>query len=144
MNINIFATNSPNNQLEKVLVSIATTTGYIKDPTERKKPVVRFKLSDLSNLENCNYFYIPDFRRYYFKTGLTNDNGECVVTMREDVLMSWKDEIKMNAATVTRNENISNGYLNDPQFKAVAYEEIVTRQFPNAMEDDTLILMTVG
>lgn len=144
MTIDLYTTNSPNIQVDKALTAIASVSGYLKEPCTRKDPVIVFKKEDITNLELCNYIYIADFRRYYYRGVIEQDAGDVRVKFSEDVLMSWKNEIRLNSATVSRNANLSNGYLVDPNYKAYAYRECVTRQFPVALDTDSLILITVG
>lgn len=144
MNIELYTTNSPNIKVDKILTPVATVSGYLKEPCTRKDPVIIFKKEDITNLELCNYIYIADFRRYYYRGVIEHDAGDVRVKFAEDVLMSWKNEIRLNNATVSRNETLSNGYLLDNKYKAYAYRECVTRQFPTALDGDSLILITVG
>lgn len=94
---------------------------------------------------NLNYCYCPTFKRYYYIKNINYlSGGRAVLTCAVDVLMTWKDNIKSITGTVDRNENINNGYLMDNNYKAYAYKKIVCKEFPNSMDNNTIILMTVG
>lgn len=144
MNIELYVTNDVEIKVDKALTALSTVTGHIKEVCDRLAPTITFKVEDLASLELCNYVYIPDFRRYYYRGKITHNAKDLEVSFRVDPLMSWSSELKLNSATITRNQFMSNGYLVDNNYKAYAYKECVTRQFPNALDDDTLILITVG
>lgn len=144
MNVVLYRNSSPRNKVDKAVSQLASITGYLKDESAVKNPEIEFSLADANNITGCNYAYIPDFNRYYYRGEIVRDNKTLRVKFKEDVLMSWRGELRANTATITRNANTSNGYLIDGNYKANAYRECVTKQFPNAIENDTLILITVG
>ncbi len=144
MDVIIYSTNSPRNMVNKALTELSHVTGYLREESTVKNPEITFALADANNLDAGNYIYIPEFHRYYYRGEMVRDNKVVRVKFKEDVLMSWKDQIKLNTATVTRNENLANGYILDPSYKSLAYEEIVTKQFPNALTQDSIVLLTVG
>lgn len=115
----------------------------LKDKTELLDPVLTIQTTD--DLSVYNYVYIAAFGRYYFITKpATVINGLWSFECHVDVLKSWYDEFKNLSGTLVRSETVFNGYLNDPEYKALAYRKIVTKQFPNAIDNDCFILMTVG
>lgn len=144
MDVIIYATNSPANKVDKALTELSHVTGYLREESTVKNPEITFSLADASNLDAGNYIYIPEFHRYYYRGEMVRDNKVVRVKFREDVLMSWKTQIRANRATVTRNEKLSNGYILDPSYKSLAYDEIVTKQFPNSLNNDSIVLLTVG
>ena len=98
-----------------------------------------------SDIFNCNYCYISDNNRYYYINDIVKmQGGKLLITCDVDVLMSNKNEILQLTATVDRNENESNAYLIDENYKVLSYKEIVCKSFPNGMTKDSIILMTVG
>lgn len=115
----------------------------VKETTDVTAPVLRIASS--SNLSGYNYCYIERYGRYYFINRIdTTPDGMWVIHCRCDVLMSYKSQIKALTGTLERSETVFNGYLNDSEYKALAYRKIVTKQFPYALDDDCIILMTVG
>lgn len=128
--------------VNKTLGTAKEYTCVLKDATEVLNPAFTIATSD--NLSNYNYAYIADFGRYYYIHPTAALNGLWSFTSHVDVLMSKKDQFLNLSGTLVRSENVYNGYLIDPEFKAVAYKKIVTKQFPNAMTNDCFILMTVG
>lgn len=98
-----------------------------------------------TDIIQSNYCYISDNNRYYYITEKTKlSGGKILLNCNIDVLMSNKDELLQLTATVDRNQNESNAYLIDNNYKALAYKEIVCKSFPSGMTKDSIILMTVG
>lgn len=98
-----------------------------------------------SDIMQSNYCYISDNNRYYYISEKTKlSGGKILLNCNIDVLMSNKDELLQLTATVDRNENESNAYLIDENYKALSYKEIVCKSFPQGMTRDSIILMTVG
>lgn len=63
------------------------------------------------NITDLNYFYIPDFKRYYYVTNRNIiRNGLTEVSLHVDVLMSFVDDIEQMRIFVTRtNKQPSDG-----------------------------------
>lgn len=113
-----------------------------RNEEEILRPVIRIQTSD--NLSDYNYVYIERYGRYYFAKPSVGPNNMWTLTCRVDPLMSHKGEFLNLYGTMVRSETSYNGYMIDPEFKAVAYKRIVTKKFPYAMTNDCFILMTVG
>ena len=97
----------------------------------------------VSDFNKINYLYIDSYKRYYF-VDVTIENGFLVLNCSIDVLMTYKSAILNLTATVTRNENLKNGYLEDKNYNIMSYENIVCKTFPNGLTNDSIILMTAG
>lgn len=116
-----------------------------KDPTEFIRPIVVLDYDGSWDMRDCNYVYLSDKNRYYFVEKHSFQKGQKVVyELLEDVRTSHKDGIRGLTCTVTRNENLKNGYLPDSSYKTYAYEQIVCKAFPNKFNNNSIILMTVG
>ena len=116
----------------------------LKDGCSVDKPVVSFSAM-ASAIAPLNYAYIDTFQRYYFIVDRKSTvSGVVELTLESDVLESFKTDIKACSATITRNENERQGYLPDSGYSAVAYEGVQHINFPNALEDTSYILVTVG
>lgn len=104
-----------------------------------------FKISTNVDITQFNYAYCDKFKRYYYIDNIEYLNtGIYVLSCSVDVLKSNETAIRNLTATVKRNENNSNAYLLDSNYKTVTYSNIVTKQFPNGIENDSIILLTVG
>ena len=142
--IKLYTVTDDNNKVDKTLGTAKEYTGSImKTMTDVTAPTIRIQSAE--NLSGINYCYIERYGRYYFVNRIrTTPNGMWEIDCRCDVLMSYKSEILSLTGTLERSETQYNGYLNDPEYKALAYRKIVTKQFPTAMTEDCFILMTVG
>lgn len=116
-----------------------------KDATEFIRPIIVLDYDSSWNMRDCNYIYLSDKNRYYFVENHSFQKGQKVVfELLEDVRTSHKEGIHGLTCTVTRNENLKNGYLHDSNYSVYAYEQIVCKMFPNSINQDSIILMTVG
>ena len=122
----------------------STHTITLKDGCSIDKPVITFS-AQASAIAPLNYAYIDTFQRYYWITDRKSlVNGVMELTLESDPLQSFMAEIRACPATITRNANQYNGYLQDSGYNALAYEGIQYKAFPNAMDDTSCILVTVG
>ena len=102
-------------------------------------------IATASDLSDYNYAYITDVGRYYYITDITVlRDGVWQLTLSVDVLMTYSDAIRALHGTVDRQTNVNNGYISDPEYKALTFSAIVTKTFPNEMNSDSIILMTIG
>ena len=145
MVIKLYKTESDPKTVDKTLTDEKSITGVCRDPVNYVDPVIEIQgYTDLHMLEGYNYMYIEDFARYYFINVTPESYDLNTVTGHCDVLQTSSAWLRQRDATITRNENLYNAYLNDPEFNSYAYSNIVTKAFPNAVNLDSIILMTVG
>lgn len=98
-----------------------------------------------SDLSGYNYAHVDDVNRYYYIKDITIlREGVWQLELAIDVLMTYADKIRSLHGTVDRQTNLNNGYISDPEYKALTFSQIVTKTFPNEMTNDTIILMTIG
>lgn len=129
--------------VNKALTSELTVSGVSRDPVNITAPVIEVDVNN-NTLAGYNYAYIEDYARYYF-VDPTNDSWKLnTLNLRCDILTSSKAWLLARMATVTRNERLYNAYLEDTNFSSYAYTNIVTKNFPLAVNMDSLVLMTVG
>lgn len=142
--ITLYNVSDDNEKISKTLgEGLVFSSSSIKEQTDVTRITLRIQTS--SNLSGYNYAYVSEYGRYYFiETIETTPTGYWVLGCRCDVLMSFASQILNLRGTVTRSESLFNMYLMDDRYKAYAYRDIVTKQFPSAIEDDSCILMTVG
>ena len=75
-------------------------------------PQVCLKAGD--DIFTKNFAYIPNFHRYYFVQKIEiAPNGMYTLTLTEDVLMSWRDDIKNCEVMLSRSADFRNYYLVD-------------------------------
>lgn len=142
--VNLYVTTSDRNKLNKALGSAVSFDCVLKEQSDVLHPVIRVNTS--SNLSGYNYARIERYGRYYYIEKIeTTPNHFWEITMTVDPLMSFASAIRNCYGTLTRAESIYNGYLNDSEYKALAYREVYTQKFPNNLEGhDELILITTG
>lgn len=123
--------------------AVESLTDAIRTPVTAEGGAVTVDTS--TDLSGVNYAYISDFGRYYYVEQVTAlRNNIWTLTLRTDVLMSFASEIRGLTGTVDRNEGLADAYLQDGQYMAKVYKQITTKAFPNSMDSDSIILMTVG
>lgn len=103
-----------------------------------------FTIQTTTNLAGYNYAKITRYGRYYWVKPRVIRNGLWELVCESDPLVTFATEIKNLTGTVNRGETIYNGYLNDPEYKALAPLEYTFKEFPSGMEDNALILITIG
>lgn len=97
----------------------------------------------ISFFENLNYCMIDN--DYYFITKKKIADGNMTeITCEIDPLMSYKDLIYDSTQLVTRNAKNRNAYLVDNEMTFTNYDLIDCYEFPNAINNDSIILITVG
>ena len=137
---NLYIINDDKRKLEKNLTNIIkeNVNIFYKDATE-------LDYDGTWNMRDCNYVYLSDKNRYYFVEKHSLQKGQKIVyELLEDVRYSHREAIKALTCTVARNENLKNGYLHDSNYNIYAYEPVVCKMFPKAINQDSIILMTVG
>lgn len=145
MKVYIYKTNSEKNKLNKELTLVKELDVKILNNTEILKPIIEIAHIPFEEVTKANYMYIPDLNRYYFIDNMElMTGGNVYISGSVDVLMSYMASILELTGTVKRAESMKNGYILDEHYKSVAYSQITTKRFPNAMTNDSFILMTVG
>lgn len=145
MKVQIYKTASEKNKLNKQLELVKEINVKLLNDTEILKPVVEVSHIPIKDLNSANYMYIPDLNRYYFIDNIELMTGNNVyISGSVDVLMSYMADILNLKGTVKRAESLKNGYILDEHYKSVSYSQITTKRFPNSMNQDSFILMTVG
>lgn len=140
-----------NNESDAIVVSKKITqissinNAKIINETDIVNPsiIVSRKFYD-SIILKANYLYIDKLERYYYINNISFAESMIVIDCTVDVLMSYKSKIRNITCTVTRNENLKNGYLNDDNYNIQAYKQVVCKMFPNGINNDSIILMTAG
>lgn len=146
MTITFYNNESDEILVDKKITSISSiSNAKIINETDIVNPsiVVSRNFYD-SIILNANYLYIDKLDRYYYINNISFAESMIVIDCTVDVLMSYKSEIRNITCTVKRNENLKNGYLNDDNYNIQAYKQVVCKMFPNAISNDSIILMTAG
>lgn len=97
------------NTINKDTELIVEKTITFKNDCDFVNPYLLLKLDNVLFLSN--YVYIPDFKRYYFITGIEILTKTLVgVSLHVDVLESFKDNILAGTVHITESSNADNYY----------------------------------
>ena len=97
------------NTINKDTELIVEKTITLKNDCDFINPYLILKLDD--NLYLSNYVYSPNFKRYYFITGIEILTKTLVgVSLNVDVLESFKDNILAGTVHITESSNVDNYY----------------------------------
>ena len=145
-NIRLMTNNSATNVADKDTTEITTLTGVLRNETSIIKPTIIIE-APVHDFAECNYFYIPQFNRYYFVTdirsiraGLTEISGRC------DVLTTAlkKGNLTQCEGITKRQQNKWNLYINDGFFKVYQDPVVTTELFPNGFNSFSYVLAVAG
>lgn len=114
MTCTFYVNSSDKNVVDKSLSTVATHNILLKEPTSILDPTL---IVEMSNPSRVNYFYIPEFSRYYYITGISSiRNGVWAITGHVDVLMSYSSQIHSQSGVLARSQSVYNLYLDDDKF----------------------------
>lgn len=121
---------------------IADVDILLKDVTNVSDPSITLA----GNFKNVNYIYIPEFKRYYFVTVSSVNQGVWSMECHVDVLMSFKNEFRKSRCIVNRSakKGLYNLYLNDSEVKVYQNSCPITVPFNSGFNHLSYTLMTVG
>lgn len=143
--ISLFKTASENNRVVKVLTDEKQLSGELRNQTSVLNPTIRIESAD--NISTYNYAYISEFGRYYYITDIVSVRTNLwVVSLRCDVLMSYKDEIQsMNVILNNTQETGLSNYLPSPNWVNLVKTKTDIKVFPSGLsEQGEFILITAG
>lgn len=144
MEIQFYLNNSEYNKINKSLTSGETLTGTLRDQSNVVNPTI--VVEGGSAITTYNYCYIPEFHRYYFINEIVSiRNNIWSVSLKSDVLMSFKDQILKCSGIVEDSTTEGTAYLNGSQFVSNCknYTDIVN--FANGFNSEgEYILITAG
>lgn len=114
MNVTFYNFAKKENSTAQPAVSSGTTkTCYWKTPGSVQAPVIEL---ESATLPGYNYCYIPETDRYYFITGTSYNAGVWELSLRVDVLASFKSDIGGTSMYVERASAEKTGSLIDKAY----------------------------
>lgn len=142
--VELYQNDSPVEKIGKSLSSTLSVSDVVlKKDTSILKPVLL--ISTAVDLSGINYMYISQFSRYYFIDDIRSVNNDLwEVSAHVDVLETYKDQILSNQAVIKRQTNKYNTYLNDPEWKVYAYENVVAYTFTSPFSKSLKYILTVA
>lgn len=142
MLINLYNNNSDKNHITKTLSNETPMTGVLRKPTDILNPVIEIESNGIINF---NYAFIPEFQRFYYITKITAlTNKLYEIELNVDVLMSHRNKILEQTATIARQEKLFNLYLPDDSFKTYNYSKVVTKKFPTGFGIDNSLILIIA
>ena len=107
--------NDERDHINKNLINVGVLFGNFKAPLGIKD--IQIDIENYQIEETYNYVYIPSLKRYYYVVDIQLMNNKFTrLILKEDVLMSWKDLIKLQKAYVTRYGGLSLNILHDDRY----------------------------
>lgn len=141
MIIKLYKTLSEDNKLDKEL----TLVREVNINLLIRSNVTAFDFSLSGDTVDINYMYIPDFGKYYFlKSPTIERNGYTSYRAEEDVLMTYKDQIRQESGIILRQENEGNLYITDNTFPVENRNKTFFKKFPNGFEETINYYLIVG
>lgn len=132
MEVQILNTISDNRVVDKIFTTIAITQCEPFGALDIDNPILRVK--PFEGFANANYFYIPDFLRYYIITGVKRLSGNILeISGTIDVLSTYKEVIKQCPAICVANEKIGSTYVIDPNLPLDVRKTIIAKEFPTTI-----------
>ena len=143
MEVILYRNTSDPNHLEPSL-SDPLTFSDVVIKRETDVDLLELEISTSTNLAGYNYAKVAHFGRFYWCDTKVVRNGLWALHCESDPLYSFRTDIKNIRGTVDRAEQLYNGYVTDPNYIALAPMEYTFKKFPSGVDDNTLVLMTVG
>lgn len=152
MTINLYSNVSEPIIVDKVIISITSLEGALRNESPISEPTILIECDDVavSNLIRANYAQIPEFGRYYYIQECTQiRNHLWMLDLKCDVLKSFQQFILLSMAIVdqTTDEGIErvNDYMADDSFVTTVKDKTDIVQFPDGFSSSPhYILITAG
>ena len=143
MEVILYTNTAGNDHLTPTLgTGLTFSNCVLKHEADVDTPV--FELQTDTNLAGYNYARVARYGRYYWVEVRSIRNGLWELRCESDPLVTFATEIRNLRGTVNRAEVLYNGYVNDPNYIALAPLEYTFKEFPSGITENSLILMTVG
>lgn len=147
MTIKLMLTTSEPTAVNKTVVEVASYDGTMRGDCSLIDPVFTLQIPFVRiNIAQCNYIYIPDFKRYYFITAMKAINPDLwQITCHVDVLYTYRDYIKALPALVSRKTAAADdAYIADNKVVLYSSPDVVTKNFPASFTDKQYLLTLIG
>lgn len=142
MVIKLYNNHSPSNAINKNIQEIKTISGSLRDSASYIDPEILIN----GNYPDVNYFYIPEFKRYYFVVGCSSyRNGLYILKGHCDVLYTYRSSILGSTAYIRNTASADLPYVNSDRVRYSEQKTTSIIQFPNGLKDSgEFILITAG
>lgn len=122
--LNLYQLSGEKNLVDKtnVLTLVGTLNGTLRESSSVISPIITIEMDEVPNF---NYVFIPNFNRYYFVTEITNVRNKLWnISLKVDVLMTYKDTIRSQSGIIARNEFDFNPLVEDTERLVEKDEEV--------------------
>lgn len=145
MVVTFYRVNDDPRKLNKTLgTALGTASGQLHKKTNNLQLDIKVPSTYHNIITQSNYVMLDLFQKYYYRESYDIENDCVIINLKEDVRMSWATQIRSVNTTIHRNSTQYNGYIQDKYYNALAYEAVQYKAFPNAMDNASCILVTVG
>ena len=134
--------NGEPNRVNKTLQENNEYKGLLNASINILRPVIRFRTNDPVTF---NYAYIAELKRYYFVDEIRQDGNLCIVSLRVDVLQTYKDSILQSTGVLVSGEN-TNKYISTRNNVFDVRPQVKKFDFPNKEllnKDGNIIMVTI-
>lgn len=143
MLIEFYTNLSDPDTLEKNITKVSELTGTLREECDVENPVI---MIEHSGMIFANYCYIADFGRYYYIENQTIVRNNLVrITLKVDVLYSYKEQIKALNVIINNSSDNNDNYLSSELWVAKVKTSTDVLNFPEGFNDSgEFILITAG
>lgn len=143
---NLYENYSDENVVKKSVTPILSNVQIrYKEPLVIDKPVLTFDKPALwKKISSCNYFYLPDTKRFYFVTALTIEHGYVKIEGKTDVISSFWNYIIDKKCFINRQENVYSRYIVDNEYPVYATRDIDVINIPCDFLTGNSFILTVS
>lgn len=139
--VKLYNTEDSTNTINKTIDYVEDIDVKFKDEVNIYNPLIILKSN---NLIEFNFIFIEKFNRYYFVENVeVFPNKIYHITLRCDVLMSFKDDILGSYGNITNQTNY-NEYYNFDYSSEVRKEVEIFKSNVILEHEETTILVTLG
>lgn len=146
MLVKFYQTKSENKVLNKVLTNESDKNCQLIYPLNLIRPQLKLSAVTIDNYSIYNYvsFTFGGKTRYYYVTNFELQNDVLYVTLLEDSLMSWKEDILNSKAHILRNANTYNVYLHDNMIVNTNKVNRTYKKIGNGFTTKNTYVLTIG
>lgn len=100
------------------LTGLTPVSCKLKSPSSLLAPVLEIQQSPSTQgtMVTANYAYLQEFNRYYFITNINFSGNLLILSLKVDVLASWKSAITASSQYVLRSASAWNGFIKDTKY----------------------------
>lgn len=141
--ITLYKTNDENRKVTKTLYDGIQLTGNLREESNIIHPEILIEGDYIGH----NYCYIHDWGRYYYIRDINLVRTSLMrISLEVDVLMSFKEQIKLESAVIDKQSGILNAnmYLDDGDWIVQNNEFIQIKNFSNGFNNEGEFILIVA